>query len=58
MPARFDASEWPLLLVRLEGRDDEQAVNAMLAGLDEHPRRGRCVRCAGVCSGALPIQTR
>jgi hypothetical protein len=42
MPARFDASEWPLLIVHLEDRDDEHSVQAMLTGLEEHLRRGRC----------------
>ncbi len=42
MPATFDRNAWPVLVVRIHGRDDDDAIVAMLEGLERHLSKGRC----------------
>jgi len=42
MPAHFDDSEWPLLMLRQAGADEASDIASMLSGLTRRLSRGRC----------------
>jgi hypothetical protein len=42
MSVEFDSRSWPLLTVRLYGRDDDDAIDELLTGLSRNLRRSRC----------------
>lgn len=42
MTVEFDPRSWPLLLVRLVGRDNDDTVQEMLDGFFHHLSRSRC----------------
>jgi hypothetical protein len=42
MSVEFDSRSWPLLLVRIVGRDTDESVQEMLDGFFHHLSRSRC----------------
>ena len=42
MTVEFLTGAWPLLVVRVAGRDDDASILALLDGLERHLARSRC----------------